>query len=119
MPRLIKPMTETPMTIIASGVRLGGRKDPVTGARSPGLSKDFVYRFPTIVRTTAPALPDFRRWLREETERRGQSPDEATLDLIIERAGHIPGQALRPVRAARFLKVPLTRSFVESYRWEA
>ena len=118
MPRLIKPMTETPMTIIASGVRLGGRKDPVTGARFPGLSKDFVYRFTSIVKTTAPAPPDFRRWLSGEVVRRGLAPDDAVLDLIIEQAGHIPGQALRPLRAARFLGVPLTLAFVESYRWE-
>ncbi len=43
MARLIKPMMETPIKVLASGVRLGGRKDPVTGARLPGLSKDFCY----------------------------------------------------------------------------
>jgi len=118
MPRLIKPMTETPVTIVACGVRLGPRKDPVTGQKSPGLSKDFVYRFAAIERTTAPARPDFLRWLTGEARRSGFEADEATLSLIIDRAGEIPGQALRPLMKAELMQVPLTRQFVEGFRWD-
>ena len=118
MPRLIKPMTETPMTIVASGVRLAPRKDSLTGSRSPGLSKDFIYRFAAVVKTTAPAIPDFHRWLSDEVRQRGLSADEATIALIVERAGNIPGQALRPVMRAELMRQPLTREFVEEYRWE-
>jgi hypothetical protein len=118
MPRLIKPMTETPMTIVASGVRLGARKDPVTGHKSPGLSKDFVYRFAAIEKTTAPAPTDFGRWLGAEIRRRGQEVDDGTLALIIERAGNIPGQALRPVMKAELMQKPLTRAFIEEFQWE-
>ncbi len=118
MPRLVKPMTETPMTIVASGVRLRPRKEPVTGARYPGLSQDFRYRFAATVKTTAPAIPDFHRWLSDEVRQRGVEADEDAVALIVEGAGNIPGQALRPVMKAELMRVRLTREFVEEYRWE-
>ncbi len=95
MPRLIKPMTERPITLIVSGVRLRPRKDPVTGMKLPGLSKDFVYRFSAINRTTAAAKPESLVWLRRMAAKYKMQPDDDTLSLLLDKSQMIPGQALR------------------------
>jgi hypothetical protein len=118
MPRLIKPMTERPITLVVSGVRLRPRKDPATGARIPGLSKDFIYRFAIIKRTTAPGRPESLAWLRKVAKQHDLNPDDETLTQIMEKAQNIPGQALRPLWEAQFLGVPLTRESVDKFRWE-
>lgn len=118
MPRLIKPMEETPITIVASGVRLRSRKNPVTGVKTPGLSKDFVYRFWSIKRTSAAAKQESLIWLRQRAERFDLHPDDETLNLILDKACMIPGQSLRPLREAKLLKVPLSYRFVENFNWE-
>ncbi len=118
MPRLIKPMTERPITLVVSGVRLRPRKDPTTGLKLAGLSKDFVYRFAAIKRTTAAAKSDSVVWLRKVAKAFNQDPDDETLSLLLEKAQMIPGQALRPLWEADLLGVPLTRERVENFRWE-
>ena len=109
VPRLIKPMTERPITLIVSGVRLRPRKDVATGLKLPGLSKDFVYRFAAIKRTTAAAKPESLTWLRKMARILNLEPDDETLSLILDKSQMIPGQALRPLWEADLLKVPLTR----------
>lgn len=119
MPRLLKPMMETPMTIIASGVRLGPRKDSLTGQRLPGLSKDFVYRFiGGIVKTSSPHPDDFLNWLKRSIVRMDVVADDKALPLIIEKAGTIPGQALRPLQKAKLTGEVITVGFVENFDWE-
>lgn len=118
MPRLIKPMTETPMTIIASGVRLRPRKLPVTGQRLAGLSKDFIYRFAAIEKTTSPDPTEFVSWLGRQAVRMGVDADEDALHLIIKECGSIPGQALRPLMKADLMKKRVDRAFVEAFNFE-
>jgi len=119
VPKLWKPMTETNIAVIASGVRLRPRRDKATGLRRPGLSEDFRFRFALVETTTAPCEEDFLCWLGRQCQDRSLDPDDATLRLIVEKAELVPGQALRPLRKAKALGVPLTREFVEQFRWDA
>lgn len=118
VPKLGKPMTETNIAVVASGVRLRPRKDKVTGLKRPGLSEDFRFRFALVETTTAPCEEDFLAWLRMQCRQRSLEPDEQTLRLIVEKAERVPGQALRPLRKATALGKALTREFVEQFRWD-
>ncbi len=120
IPKLFKPMTEAPLTIIACAVRIKAVRDRRTGKLRPGLPADFRFRFPNIDKTTSAPAPEFVAWLQQQCQRYGlQVDDLSTLELIRDRSLNIAGQALRPLRRAAFLQVPLTRSFVEGYIWDA
>ena len=74
MPRLVKPMGESPITVVAGGVRVGPKHDPKNGIRLPGPSKDFYLRFVKPMRTTAPQPGTFLAWLRQRADEMNQPP---------------------------------------------
>jgi hypothetical protein len=119
VPQLLKPMTEGFITVLASGVRIKAIKDEKSGKIKPGVMADFRYRFPNIERTSAPPRTELLVWLRQQCVERKLEVEEVTLELILDKARNIPGQALRPLRRAVFLQEPLTLRFVQAFRWDA
>jgi hypothetical protein len=58
-------------------------------------------------------------WLRQRCQEQSLEADDTTLELILDKARNIPGQALRPLRRAKFLERKLTIEFVQAFRWDA
>lgn len=120
IPKLLKPMMELPMAVIACGVRIKSIRDKKTGKAKSGLPPDFRFRFPNIVKTTTVPQEPFLAWLRRQCAIRTLRVDDPeALDLIRQKSFSIPGQALRPLDSAKFLGVPISRTFVEEFRWDA
>ncbi len=120
IPKLLKPMTEQPITVLACGVRVKSVRAKKGRRARPGLPDDFLYRFPHILKTTTAERGEFIVWLERQCQRRAlQVEDLSALELVYDRSRAVPGQALRPLDRAAFLGVPLTRAFIEEFRWDA
>jgi hypothetical protein len=120
VPKLLKPMMESPITVIACAVRAKGVRNRNTGRIKPGVPPDFRFRFNIIEKTTTASEADFLMWLEHQCQRRAiKVDDKSTLGLIWQKALGVPGQALRLLHKAEFLQLPLTRSFLDQFRWDA
>jgi hypothetical protein len=108
------------MVVIACAVRIKTTKESRTGKAAPGLPADFRFRFPNIEKTTSVSQAEFIAWLEQQCASNNVTfTDRSVLELIHQQCLGVAGQALRPLRRARFRGETLTREFVSAFRWDA
>lgn len=117
MPRLLKPMTERPVSILASAIWIRPHRHPETKKiLRPGLSKEFINRF-VVCKTTNLVPNEARERLKCDANQLGLCPTDEALNLILEKTQGVYGQALRPLKEAKRLKRLLSLEFIQRFRW--